>query len=176
MDIYFLRHASAGESLNDREKDEKRPLDELGVEQCARIGRALAAMDVKVNVMVSSPLTRAMQTAARVATEIRYESSVIVDKALRPEAKYEQFQELLRRYTRKESIVVVGHNPNLSAFLSKMISDESTDSTIELKKGAIAKVEMKGRRPSLHWLLTPKAVKSIQEAATSKSRPKSSRK
>jgi phosphohistidine phosphatase len=176
MDVYFLRHASAGESLGDPEKDEKRPLDDLGVEQCGRIGRALAAIGVKVDMMISSPLTRAMQTAARVAAEIGYSNSVVLDKALHPEAKYEQFEQLLRRHSKKDSIVVVGHNPNESQFLSKLVSEQGADSTIELKKGAVAKVQLKGRRPSLQWLLTPKIVKSIQEAAISKSRPKSSRK
>lgn len=176
MDVYFLRHANAGESLDDSVKDEKRPLDDLGIEQCTRMGRALSAMGVKVDVIISSPLTRAMQTAARLATEIKYTQSVMLEKALRPEAKYEQFQQLLRRHAKNESIVVVGHNPNLSQFLSKLVSDESTGSTIELKKGAVAKVEFQSRRPSLQWLLTPKIVKTIQETATSRSRPKSSRK
>jgi phosphohistidine phosphatase len=176
MDVYFLRHASAGVSVTDRKADEKRPLDALGVEQCSRIGRVLTAIGLKPDVILSSPLTRAMQTAARVASELGYQDSVILEKALRPEADYEQFQAVLRRHSKRETIVVVGHNPNLSEFLSLLVTQQNTDAAIELKKGAVAKVDLKKRSAALEWLLTPKAAQAIQETTTSRSRPNSSRK
>ena len=46
MIIYFVRHASAGQHIMNPKKDEKRPLDKDGIEQCGFIGRALAALDV----------------------------------------------------------------------------------------------------------------------------------
>jgi len=176
MDIYFLRHANAGESLPNAKQDEKRPLDELGLEQSQRMGRVLAALDVKVDAMISSPLRRATQTAALVATELGYQKSVLLVDCLRPDAKFDQFRDLVRRHSKQKAIMVVGHNPTLSEFLSLLVSDEATDSTIELKKGAVAKVEWKRRRPLLQWVLTPKAVQAIQEAPATRSRPKISRK
>ena len=44
-----MRHASAGEPVSNPKKDEKRALDETGVEQCGYVGRALAALDVQVD-------------------------------------------------------------------------------------------------------------------------------
>ena len=44
MIIYFLRHASAGESLDDPKKDEARGLDKEGIRQCTYVGKALAAL------------------------------------------------------------------------------------------------------------------------------------
>ena len=82
MDIYFLRHANAGEPKLNPAKDEKRPLDKLGIEQSHDVGRALAAMDIAVDSIISSPLRRATQTAAVVANEIGYEDKVITDAAL----------------------------------------------------------------------------------------------
>ena len=58
MILYFLRHASAGEHVANPKKDEKRALDKEGIEQCGYIGRALAALDVQVDAIVSSPLKR----------------------------------------------------------------------------------------------------------------------
>ena len=176
MDVYFLRHANAGEHVANPKQDEKRPLDELGVEQSQRMGRVLVALGVEVNAVISSPLKRATQTAALVAAEIGYKESVLLVNALRPDAKFEQFRELLRRHSKQKAIMVVGHNPTLSEFLSLVISDEASDATIELKKGAVAKVEMKRQRPTLHWILTPKAVQAAQEASAARSRPKTSRK
>lgn len=176
MDLYFLRHANAGESLADPKQDEKRPLDQVGVEQSQHMGRVLKALDVKVDLIISSPLVRAKQTAALAATALGFQKSLLLEDSLRPDAKFQDFRDLLRRHAKENAIMVVGHNPTLSEFLALLVSDEATDSTIELKKGAVAKVQMKRRRPLLQWILTPKLVQTVQEASASKSRAKTSRK
>lgn len=171
MQIFFLRHANAGEPKVNPKKDEKRPLDKLGVEQSHDVGRALAALNITVDVIISSPLRRATQTAAVVANEIDYEEKVVTDDALRPGASYDQFQELLRKHGRKDAIMVVGHNPTMTEFLNKLIG--APGNSVELKKGAIARVEKEGRKAAvLKWCMPPKAIRSIQQASASSSRPK----
>ncbi|MGA3056053.1 MAG: phosphohistidine phosphatase SixA [Candidatus Korobacteraceae bacterium] len=173
MDIYFLRHANAGEPKVNSAKDEKRPLDKLGIEQSHDVGRALAALDVSPDVIISSPLRRATQTAAVVANELGYEDKVILDAALRPEASYEKFQELLRRHSRRDAIMVVGHNPSMTVFLNNLLSGGSPLNAVELKKGGVAKVEKAGRKPALlKWCMPPKVVRAIQQASANSSRPK----
>src|SRR5512143_2789646 len=175
MIVYFLRHASAGQHKSDPEKDEKRPLDKDGIEQCGQIGRALAAMDVHVDALISSPLKRATQTASLVGNEIAFEGKLTIDSALRPEANFNQFRELLGRHSKADAVMVVGHNPNLSEFLSLLISGRSAESAVELKKGAVARVEV-DKVSTLQWCLTPKVVRSIHESSANNSRPKVSRK
>src|ERR1019366_3016039 len=173
MDIYFLRHANAGEPKVNPAKDEKRPIDKLGIEQSHDVGRALAALGVSPDVVISSPLRRAAQTAAMVANELGYEDKVITDAALRPEASFEKFLELLRRYSRRDAIIVVGHNPSMTVFLNQLLSGGSPLNAIELKKGGVAKVEKDGRKPAvLKWCMPPKVVRAIQQASASSSRPK----
>ena len=70
MIIYFMRHANAGEKRADPVKDEKRPLDKDGVLQCRYVGALLAALDVQVDQVITSPLKRATQTASLVGNEI----------------------------------------------------------------------------------------------------------
>src|SRR6266403_991879 len=111
MIIYFLRHASAGVPLSNPKKDEKRALDETGVEQCGYVGRALSALDVQVDVILSSPLKRAAQTAS-----------------------FADFRKMLDKYARHESIMVVGHNPTLSEFLGRSVSEGGCEAAVELKK------------------------------------------
>jgi len=176
MLVYFLRHASAGESLSDAQKDEKRPLDKEGVEQCQEVGRVLAALGVRADVILSSPLKRAEQTAELAGREIGYQGKLIFDDGLRPGAGYGAFQSMLAQHSRGDSIFVVGHNPNLSEFLGRLIGDARTAAAIELKKGAVAKVEVEGGRGSLDWCITPKIARALQAAATKSSRPKTSRK
>ena len=72
--------------------------------------------------------------------------------------------------------MVVGHNPNLSEFLGRTISDAGCEAGVDLKKGAVAKVETRRNSGTLHWGLTPKIVRTLYAAATESSRLKISRK
>src|SRR5437899_370529 len=176
MILYFLRHASAGEHLVNPKKDEKRALDKEGIDQCGYVGRALAALDVQVDAIISSPLKRSTQTAALVGNEMGYEGKLHVDAALRPEATFADFRKLLDKYARMEAIMVVGHNPNLSEFLGRIVSAAGCEAELELRKGAVAKVDLRRSAGSLSWCLTPKVLRSLYAAAAESSRPKSSRK
>jgi phosphohistidine phosphatase len=176
MILYFLRHASAGEHVANPKKDEKRALDKEGIEQCGYIGRALAALDVQVDAIVSSPLKRCTQSASLVGNELGYEGKLQLDAGLRPEAGLGDFRKLLEKYSRQEAIMVVGHNPNLSQFLGAVISDSGCEAAVELKKGGVAKVEMRRTTGMLQWCLTPKVLRSLYDAAVESSRPKTSRK
>ena len=176
MTLYFLRHASAGEHFPNPKKDEKRALDKEGIEQCGYIGRALTALDVQVDAIVSSPLKRCTQTASLVGNELGYEGKLQIETGLRPEAGLADFRRMLEKYARQEAIMVVGHNPNLSQFLGAVISDSGCEASLDLKKGAVAKVEMRRTSGTLQWCLTPKVLRALYETAVESSRPKTSRK
>ena len=176
MFLYFLRHASAGQQLSTAKKDEKRGLDKDGIEQCGYIGRALAALGVQVEIIVSSPLKRASQTAALVGNEMGHEGKLVMENALRPQGTFADFQKMLEKYSRLESAMVVGHNPNLGEFLGRVICEGGHEAVVELKKGAVAKVEMRRNSGSLSWCITPRILRTLHTAATESSRPKTSRK
>jgi len=176
MIIYFLRHASAGQPLANPKKDEKRALDKDGIQQCGIVGRALVALDVQVDTIISSPLKRAAQTASLVGNELGYEGKLQLEDSLRPRANFSDFRRLVEKYAKQEAILVVGHNPNLSEFLARTISDTGCVAGIDLKKGAVAKVDMDRSSGILQWCLTPKILRSLYAAAAESSRPKTSRK
>lgn len=176
MVIYFLRHASAGESLANPKKDEKRALDKTGIEQCGEVGRALTALDIQVDVILSSPLKRSAQTAALVGNELGYEGKLLFEDALRPAATFADFRKMLEKHAKLENIMVVGHNPNLSEFLGRSISASGCEASVELKKGAVARVEMNRNSGSMLWCITPKVLRSVYAAVADNSRPKTSRK
>ena len=176
MIIYLIRHASAGVHLANPKKDEKRPLDPDGIEQCGYMGRALAALNAQPDVVISSPLKRATQTASLIANEIGYEGKLQLEAAMRPEASFPDFRRMLEKYAKHEAIMVVGHNPNLSEFLGRSISQTGCEAGIDLKKGAVAKVETSRNSAALHWCLTPKILRTLYAVAAESSRPKTSRK
>ena len=72
--------------------------------------------------------------------------------------------------------MVVGHNPNLSEFAGRCISEPGCEAAVELKKGAVAKVELGRNSAVLQWCITPKIVRILYAGATDSSRPKTSRK
>ncbi|HVA62522.1 MAG TPA: phosphoglycerate mutase family protein [Terriglobales bacterium] len=165
MTVYFLRHASAGERVENPAKDAKRALDAIGMEQAVRMGAALAAWGAQLDAIVSSPLKRCTQTAALVANEIGHVRPIETATALRPEATFAEFQQLLRAHAGREAILLVGHNPLLSECLGKVLGDSVRPARIQLRRGALAKVDFKRGAGYLHWLLPPKLLlKSWVEA------------
>jgi phosphohistidine phosphatase len=135
------------------------------------MGRILSALEVSVDAVITSPLKRATQTAALVANEIGYDGKLNVEPALRPEAKYEQFREMLRKYSQAEAVMVVGHNPNFSEFLGQMISGTGCRAFVSIKKGAVAKVESEQKRMVLQWMLTPRVARASAEAGAFQAPP-----
>jgi phosphohistidine phosphatase len=176
MFLYVVRHASAGQSKADPKKDEKRPLDKEGIEQCRQLGRVLAALKIEISVVISSPLKRAAQTAVLLSNEMGYEGKLIMSDALRPEAAFSAFRTLLAQHRNAEAVMVVGHNPSIGQFTSKLVSGGQNENCVDLKKGAATRLELKPRGAQIQWCVTPKIVRSVYESSTSSSRPKSSRK
>jgi phosphohistidine phosphatase len=176
MIIYFLRHANAGEKRADPVKDEKRPLDKDGVLQCRYIGALLAALDVQVDQIISSPLKRATQTASLVGNDIGFDSKLQLSDSLRPSATFEDFRELVHACAKYEAIMVVGHNPNLTDFVSQIVTNGGSRKSIELKKGGIARVDYSPKRSVLNWMVTPRLARALYGSAHSKSLPKTARK
>jgi len=176
MIIYFMRHANAGEKRADPVKDEKRPLDKDGVLQCRYIGALLSALDVQVDQIIASPLKRATQTASLVGNEIGFDGRLQINDSLRPSATFEDFRDLLNACAKYEAIMVVGHNPNLTEFISQIVTNSGSRKSIELKKGGVARVDFSPKRSVLNWMITPKLARALYGSAHSKSRPKTSRK
>ncbi len=172
MIVYFLRHANAGTKRANPVQDVKRPLDKEGIEQCRYVGRLLNAMDTHVDLIISSPLKRATQTASLVGNEIDYDQRIERAPALLPNSDYERFRQLLLQIRDLEAVMVVGHNPNFSQFLSLLVSGGLSERAIEMKKGSIARVEMGPKRSVLNWLVTPRLLKSTYTSIQESVRPK----
>jgi phosphohistidine phosphatase len=175
MNVFILRHASAGVRRLNPLLDAKRPLDKEGKSHCLHLAYVLNAMKLNFDLVVSSPLKRSMQTAQLVATETGYEQRILISNALLPEATYVQFQRLLRECAPYDNVLVVGHNPNLSAFLGQLVGAD-TAARIRLRKGSIAKVSLQRGPGVLQMLIDPRTVRAIYATSTKSSRPKTSRK
>jgi phosphohistidine phosphatase len=181
MNLYFLRHASAGTRRPNPVVDARRPLDKEGKQQCILLGSYLNSLKVQFDLVISSPLKRAQQTASFVGTEVGYEAEILITETLAPGATLRQFEDFLLRLEEPEegqpeleNVLVVGHNPNLAAFLGAMCS--TGKASLRMRKGALARVDMSRRPGTLHWLVDPRILRGVYGKVTKRSRRKTSRK
>jgi phosphohistidine phosphatase len=175
MYLYLMRHANAGIPRDNPALDAKRSLIKEGKEQCVLMARLLSALKIQVDVIVSSPLKRALQTAQFVGTELGYDAKVEISPALGVDAEYADFQKLVAKYADREGVFMVGHNPNLFQFLGKLVTGNG-GAAIRMRKGSVARVDVDRHPPLLQWLIDPRMARSIYASVQKSSRPKTSRK
>ncbi len=175
MNLYILRHASAGTRRANPVVDVKRPLDKEGKQQCLLVGSYLSALNVQFDRVISSPLKRALQTASLVGTETGYDTKIEISEALSPDASVQKFQDLVRSLDEYDNVLIVGHNPNLPIFMGSLLAP-SGRLNIRVRKGAIARIDCTRLPGTLHWLVDPRILRGIYARATKRSRPKTSRK
>jgi phosphohistidine phosphatase len=140
--IWLLRHGEAAEGR----PDDQRPLTELGERQARAAGAALAKLGVRVEVCLSSPKKRALDTARLACESLGME--VTVDERLKggpfdPEELVGDAEALL-----------VGHDPDFSAAVHA-----ATGAQVRMKKGALAGIE----RGELKVLLRPNETFALAE-------------
>src|SRR5580698_3457520 len=136
MNLFILRHASAGLRRKNPLLDLKRPLDKDGKRHCLQLAHVLNALKIQFDLIVSSPLKRSLQTAALVGTETGYESQILLSNGLAPEATLQDFQKLLHECRGHENVLVVGHNPNLTNFIGSMLvpASDPMPAAVRLRK------------------------------------------
>src|SRR5580698_10673432 len=177
MNLFVLRHASAGTARSNPLLDTKRPLDKEGKRHCLQLAHVLNALNVSFDLIVSSPLKRCLQTASLIGTETGYEAKILPSTALAPTATLKDFQKLLRESSQQENLLVVGHNPNLSSFLGALLVPNSgPEAKIRLRKGSLARVVLTRGPATLQALLDPRTVRALYATSTKSSRRKTSRK
>jgi len=170
-----MRHANAGVPRESAKLDAKRGLIAEGKEQCMVMGRILGALKVQPDVILASPLKRALQTAQFVGNELGYEGKVEVSTALDLNATYADFQKLLDKYADRQDVLIVGHNPNLFQFLGRLITGNG-GAGVRMRKGSVARIDMEKHPPLLQWLVDPRMARWIYASVAKSSRSKTSRK
>ncbi len=162
MNLYLLRHASAGTRRPNPLLDLKRPLDKEGKQHCLQLAHVLNSLKITFDLVISSPLKRSIQTAQLVATETGYESKILLSNALAPEATFPDFQQLLHHASPHENLLVVGHNPNLQAFLGALLVPTGAPGpAIRLRKGTLARLSFTRGPATLQGLTDPRTIRAL---------------
>ena len=173
MDLYILRHGDAGPHLSSKTGDKNRSLTSLGKEEITDVARALKKIGVKINVIFSSPLKRAHESAVIVSNILKIKGKVKVLEDLAPEGKRLIVYQQISKQKEESVILIVGHEPQLGEIINEIIhKDKRNLSNLELKKGGIARLRMLSLKEvpfgELRWLMSPDLLRK-----TNKKVPKS---
>lgn len=126
-----------------------------------QIADAMFAMDLRFDLILSSPYVRAKQTAQIVSEGLGGE--VTLTNFLVPAADPRELISEINN-EKPQRVLLVGHEPDLSRLISLLISG-SADAGIELKKGSLCKLTSEnltlGQSATLNWLIAPKQLRSM---------------
>jgi phosphohistidine phosphatase len=153
--MILLRHATAVPHGSAGLDDADRPLIAAGEREARDAGRALRAMRVRPDRIVTSPLVRARQTAQLAAAELGMKT--FQDDALRPGFGQEALEGLFARHD-GDCLVLVGHDPDFSQIVRDL-----SGARVAMAKGGVARIDLPSGE--LRWLLRPKVLRLIAKAA-----------
>ncbi|MGH9762118.1 MAG: phosphohistidine phosphatase SixA [Blastocatellia bacterium] len=166
MEIYLIRHGIAHPLGQKNEfTDEKRTLTPQGRERMREVARGLRRLGIKLDLIMSSTLARAEETANIVAEAMGIDEKLIVKTAnLAPGARISDITSEIKQQNVPRSVALVGHEP-LLGYLAGALACRDSHSSIPLKKGGACFIEVVETVPefrgNLVWLATPRQLRLI---------------
>ncbi|HVP77825.1 MAG TPA: phosphohistidine phosphatase SixA [Thermodesulfobacteriota bacterium] len=157
MKLYFLRHGLAGDRTRWPGDDFDRPLTDEGKDRIAREAVTIAHLELGLEVVMTSPLVRAFQTAEIVARKLNLLDKLVKDERLGPGFSAPHVPKILAAHAKANAVMLVGHEPSFSEAISYLIGG----GRVVCKKGSLACVDLEDAsslRGKLLWLLQPKVL------------------
>ena len=160
VDLVLLRHGIAEERIGGRDHPD-RALTVRGQQRTAAVVRALAGRGMRVDLLLTSPYQRALQTA-RLAVDAGLAGMLQIDPALQPGG--DPFPLLCRH---EGSLCLVGHEPDLSGLAARLLG--MAPGAIALKKAGVLHLRLQGGSWQLMALLRPAVLLDPAPAVNSSS-------
>jgi len=156
MKILLLRHGIAEDGRSGM-RDADRALTAEGIAQLEEVAAGLAAADVRVDDLRSSPLRRAVETARLVRKAVRFDGEARIEPDLEPDGAIDRAVALLETVARTSTVMLVGHLPHLSLLAAWLVG--ARGHAVHLKKAGLVRIDLEGKlgqgAGELRWLLTP---------------------
>ena len=160
--IYLVRHAIAAERSDDWPDDDERPLTHAGAARMRRAVDGMRELDVKVDVVLTSPLVRAVETAELLVAGLKPVPKLQVLPVLAPGGTPAKVADALGGVNADHGIAVVGHEPGLGELAAWLIG---TRNALPFKKGGVCRIDVSGppssRGGQLIWFATPKMLRAV---------------
>jgi phosphohistidine phosphatase len=139
MILYVMRHAEAVEA-SDSLQDEWRYLTEKGRASVEKTSSKIAKYGPKTRLTITSPLTRAVQTAEIVAAKACRKNVVVASELLLPGSDINELAEHLKACKDAKRVMLIGHEPQLGSFVTLLLG--RADEVVSLKKGACVALKL----------------------------------
>jgi phosphohistidine phosphatase len=156
MILYVLRHAEAVEA-SDILQDEWRYLTEKGRLAAKKVSSSIAKYSPKPRLTITSPLTRAVQTAEIAADKACRKNVIVASELLLPGADISELVEHIKGCRDAKRVLVVGHEPQLGSLVAALLGRK--DDMIQLKKGACVTLKLdpdtEDKPANFLWYLVP---------------------
>jgi len=163
--LVIIRHGPAGDRAEweaQRRDDRLRPLTPEGRKEMQRVAPGLARLVPTVDVLATSPLVRAAETAEIIAQT--YDSEPVSLEALAPNRDPDEAVGWLQKQPADYTVGLVGHEPHLSTLVGYLLTGTRA-SFIDLKKGGVCMLDLPGApqpgKGNLKWLLTPRELRRL---------------
>ena len=164
VDLYILRHGKA-EAGDLGLEDGERKLTGKGKEEIALIAQWMASRGIKFDLIATSPLKRARETAGIIAASRGLKNRITVWESLAPGGNFEDFWRDIGACDENATVLIIGHEPTCSMIISRIIFGHES-AAIVMTKGGLAKIRnhsfQRHRQGELQWLLTAKQMLSMQ--------------
>lgn len=162
LELYLIRHGVAAERGDEYPDDSKRPLTSAGIKRLHLEARALNALGIGFDHIISSPLTRTKQTADILVETLKTAPTLSTSDALAPAGTPSAVFQELGRHMRKGRIALVGHEPNIGELAARLIGARVP---LEFKKGGLCRVDFEVFPPKgtgqLRWFLPPRILRAL---------------
>jgi phosphohistidine phosphatase len=163
-ELYLVRHGLAEERSETWPDDGKRPLTADGMAKMRKAARGLARLGVGIDLVLTSPLVRARQTAEILAAEFEPRPPLVNVDSLATDGSYAALVADLEKNSRRARIALVGHEPGIGELAARLIGSRHS---IEFKKGAICRIDVDDIPPSgpgdLRFLLPPRILRALKK-------------
>ncbi|HEX3420106.1 MAG TPA: phosphohistidine phosphatase SixA [Candidatus Udaeobacter sp.] len=155
MQLYFFRHGEA-DWPGWTKPDDERPLTDFGKKEARQVAKFLNRLKVKPNLIMTSPLPRALQTAEAAAEQLK--TKLRQEEALHPGFGINELRILLKRNGAKV-LMLVGHEPDFTSVISAL-----TGASLRLSKAGVALVDLdpETEKGKLLWLFPPKFARKAK--------------
>jgi phosphohistidine phosphatase len=165
MELFILRHGEAGQRST-HASDRIRPLTSAGKVEILEIAKALKIIGLKFDLVVTSPLKRAYDTAMIVSDIFKIGNRVQVWNELAPEGQRTEVYRKISQVREEYAVLIVGHQHLLGEIVNDMIhKGKSSPCNLLLKKGGLVRLRLLSKsnipRGELRWLLSPRILKNI---------------
>jgi len=156
MIVYVMRHAEAVEG-SETLQDEWRYLTENGRAVAEKMSSSITKFGTKPRLTITSPLTRAVQTAEIVGGKACRRNVIVASELLLPGAAIEDLVAFLKKNREAKRIILVGHEPQLGTIVATLLGCRGA--AITLKKAACVALDFDpdndGKPAGFLWYLAP---------------------